>query len=355
MSASHTIIEPKSSPLVERLTSTQRTSLTTPDGTFIEIAYRVYQKGSFSTIYCFALKIGGVFKGRFALKVRMEDKKSPRRSGTIYVLEEHNLLTLITEWSKEQPFQFEQDSEEYYHYLISNKSHYVAKLHFSMVIDGFRYNIMDFYPESLFQILNSWERREIKNREVFIKTVLLDILCGLIDCHEGANFAHRDIKLENILVFQDHFGRWSARLTDFGLSAPRVLTIKNNDDRGTIGGTFIYSSPELLANATLWVNHDEHSTDGEPNPELVTLDLAKADVWATGIIAWQMVLNDYPFPSDKVKEVKRMINNIECLEEQWEKLKTFSPSLYELVKRMLTSSPDERPTARMLLGDPFFQ
>lgn len=73
------------------------------------------------------------------------------------------------------------------------------------------------------------------------------ILVGIEYMH-SLNIAHRDIKLENVLLLRHPNNKLTVLITDFGLS--RVITV----DQGavamsrTICGTQAYMSPEVVAN-----------------------------------------------------------------------------------------------------------
>ena len=108
--------------------------------------------------------------------------------------------------------------------------------------------------------------------------VLGDVLDGLHAAHEHRDergeptqLVHRDLSLRNVLVGTDG----KARLTDFGIakidnSAPRTRT-------GQAKGTIPYMSPEQAA--------------GKP------LD-RRSDVWAIGVVAWELLTGRRLFDQD---------------------------------------------------------
>ena len=79
--------------------------------------------------------------------------------------------------------------------------------------------------------------------------------------------AHRDIKLENILV--DH--NKSAKIIDFGFS----VSFKNKKRLKVLCGTPCYMAPEITARKTY-------------NPCCV-------DVWALGVLLFRMITGFFPF------------------------------------------------------------
>jgi hypothetical protein len=101
---------------------------------------------------------------------------------------------------------------------------------------------------------------------------------------------HKDVKPANILVHEERDGRVQARLTDFGigelLSKERLADIgmsmtafetitRVEDQYGTLSGTQLYIAPELLAGQT---------------PTL------RADIYALGVLLFQMVIGDLKRP-----------------------------------------------------------
>jgi beta-lactam-binding protein with PASTA domain/tRNA A-37 threonylcarbamoyl transferase component Bud32 len=100
--------------------------------------------------------------------------------------------------------------------------------------------------------------------------MLEPVLEGLAAAH-AAGFVHRDIKPENVLISDD--GR--VKVADFGLA--RALTNSTSATTGLIIGTVAYLSPEQ-------VEHGD--ADG------------RSDVYAAGILLYEMVTGDVPHDGD---------------------------------------------------------
>ncbi|XP_039940230.1 testis-specific serine/threonine-protein kinase 1-like [Hirundo rustica] len=98
-------------------------------------------------------------------------------------------------------------------------------------------------------------------------------------CHD-LDFAHRDLKCDNILLDND----LNFKLSDFGFS--KALARDENGKTvlsSTFCGSLAYSAPELL----------EH----------VPCDPRISDMWSLGIILYAMVFASQPFDTSNVKEM----------------------------------------------------
>ena len=108
---------------------------------------------------------------------------------------------------------------------------------------------------------------------------LVQIGSALVEAH-AQHIVHRDLKPSNVLV--DSTGpRVRYVLADFGVgrATEGVQSEKN------VGGTYLYMAPEQLR--------------GRPGPQ--------SDLWAVGVIAYQMLTGKLPFPGPTPQEVARQI------------------------------------------------
>jgi len=102
--------------------------------------------------------------------------------------------------------------------------------------------------------------------------MLHDVIVGL-HWLQACNIVHRDLKLDNLLVSEDH----TVKITDFGLSI-------ENDGQGysRFGGNIKYSAPEILRER--FINKNHNYAYGE-----------RTDVYSFGLIWWQVLTKKNPF------------------------------------------------------------
>ncbi|MBD3392302.1 MAG: protein kinase [Chitinivibrionales bacterium] len=126
---------------------------------------------------------------------------------------------------------------------------------------------------------------------------------------------HRDIKPENIMITPDKV----VKLMDFGAAKPLNLT--SDTMQGMIVGTFHYMSPEQL--------------DGRD------LDV-RSDFFSLGIVLYEMFCGKKPFTAANLTSLIEKIKNAKY--DRPSKLRpSISPLSEELIERLLSKSPDDRP------------
>ncbi len=156
--------------------------------------------------------------------------------------------------------------------------------------------------------------------------ILLDALAGLHAAHEThdaegkpLNIVHRDFSPQNILVGTDGI----AKLTDFGIA--KAASRVGHTNAGVLKGKIAYMSPEQARG--------------------VPLD-RRVDVWAAGVLAWEIVTGRALWP----REAEDLTTLMKLVTEVPPRLKTIdasvSDALDEAVAKALTVNPEERwPTA----------
>ena len=146
--------------------------------------------------------------------------------------------------------------------------------------------------------------------------------------HENG-YIHRDIKPENILLDRNN----NIKLCDFGW----CTKISENQKRKTFCGTIEYMSPEIISNE----NYDKC-----------------VDIWALGILLYEMLHGFSPFKSKNIKlnyeQLKEEIfNNIENGSYVIYKEKELSKECVSLIRKLLEKNDEERINVKEIFPQPW--
>jgi serine/threonine-protein kinase len=137
--------------------------------------------------------------------------------------------------------------------------------------EGTCYLLMDYVEAENLKILHARQDPLLAEN---VAQILIDAATGLSDVHESG-YMHLDFKPENILITRNG----AVRLIDFDMAQPiPQKPVKFSKNPGTPG----YMAPEQLKR--------------EP------MD-ARADIFAFGVSAYELVTNQKPFPGDSPGEI----------------------------------------------------
>mmetsp|Transcript_99525 Transcript_99525/g.214741 ORF Transcript_99525/g.214741 Transcript_99525/m.214741 type:complete len:357 (+) Transcript_99525:18-1088(+) len=208
--------------------------------------------------------------------------------------------------------------------------------------DDFYYSIMAFCTGGeLFEYLDSGSMTESKARKAFVQ-----ILDGLEHMH-SKGVVHRDMSLENLLIFNaDDEDAMQIIIIDWGMAA-RVPMYKSDDGwrdflvppMGCCGKKN-YIAPEVIQNA------DKRTASA--------FSAMRADVWATGVILFMLLTSIPPFESatDSNRAYRAIKQGkLKALLTHWGY--SISSSAQDLLHRMFTSQPHDRPTIQEIRNHPW--
>ena len=194
--------------------------------------------------------------------------------------------------------------------------------------DGLIYLVMPFLKGELLS------DREVRGGPMDITlgvTLLTQMCAGLHHAHE-LQIIHRDLKPENVmLVPDDGDGTERAVIMDFGLAKERRAdpAIAKLTATGIILGTPEFMSPEQIRGRALD---------------------ARSDIYALGIVAFEMFTGKLPFQGRNAQEMM-----IARLRSQPQSVRTLRPDVPEPVEKALTkalqTSPDDRFATAIEFGD----
>lgn len=140
---------------------------------------------------------------------------------------------------------------------------------------------------------------------------------------------HRDIKLENFLIFKELAGTSRIVMIDFGLAKQLKYPDELCDEKS---GTCFYIPPEIISKKP-YTN--------------------KVDIWSLGVTAFGMLSGTLPFYSKKKKNLNHliMLGKFIFHDARWLHI---SNDAKDLIKNMLKVDPEERFSAEQCLRHPFF-
>ncbi len=146
----------------------------------------------------------------------------------------------------------------------------------------------------------------------------LELVDGVLDaiaCAHRAGVVHRDVKPENVLLEPD--GR--PTVTDFGLA--RAVTEATAASTGTVLGTVAYLAPEIVTSGTADT---------------------RADVYAAGIMLFELITGTQPFVADQpIRVAYQHVND--GVPRPSSRVDWLPAEVDELVAALTAIDPDDRP------------
>ncbi len=177
-------------------------------------------------------------------------------------------------------------------------------------IDGALYLLMEYVEGSNLKLMyNDHDPVLVENAA----NIIIDMATALEHVHESG-FMHLDFKPENVLVTRNA----SVRLADFDLAQPIPAKPKKLSKNP---GTPAYMSPEQLL--------------GEPVDQ-------RADIFAFGVAAYELLTNCKPFPGDSPAEIlKKQVNRSDFVTPRQHN-PDLPASLEQTILRCLQQDPAHR-------------
>ena len=165
---------------------------------------------------------------------------------------------------------------------------------------------------TLREYLNERGRFDVKDAINY----LTPILSALTAAHD-LGIVHRDIKPENILISKD--GR--IKIADFGLARGDLIGTTMTAESSVILGSVSYLSPEQVQRG---------------------IADSRSDVYAAGIVAYEMFTGEKPFNGDSPIQIAYMHVN-EAIPRLRSKRKDVPQGLDDLIASATAKNPDDRP------------
>ncbi|MCQ2819191.1 MAG: serine/threonine-protein kinase [archaeon] len=178
--------------------------------------------------------------------------------------------------------------------------------------------------KDLQNVIRFREERPYDEREIC--HIIQQLLFALKYLHLKG-IVHRDLKPENLLFGEENTFE-SIKIIDFGLS-----TYVGAHDRKSCGSPY-FMSPELI--------------EGKFDP--------KSDVWAVGVILYQMLTGSYPFVKEEditvLQAIKQKKLDLGPVKSRPEK---FSNECIDFLKKLLTKEVHKRPSSEEALEHEWFK
>ena len=156
---------------------------------------------------------------------------------------------------------------------------------------------------------------------------IVEQVCDAMTAAHRLDIVHRDLKPDNILVYRDPARRDFVKVVDFGIARIRMADASDElTASGTTVGTIQYMAPEQLLNRP-----------GAVGPW--------SDVYALGVIVFEMVTGERPFAATSMLElaVKHATVTPPLLSASRPELA--GSRLEALVRSMLAKEPADRPAS----------
>jgi len=198
--------------------------------------------------------------------------------------------------------------------IVAQLQHpHILPLHDSGEVDGFLFYVMPFVEgESLRDKL----RRQGALPVSEAVRILREVTDALAHAH-SLGIMHRDIKPDNVMLAGRH-----AQVMDFGVA--KAVSDAGGQQLTTVGvavGTPMYMSPEQATG----------STDVD----------ARSDIYAIGILAYEMLTGEPPFTGPNAQAVLSS-QVLEPAPDITTKRQGIPPAVGEVVRRCLEKNPDDR-------------
>jgi serine/threonine protein kinase len=154
---------------------------------------------------------------------------------------------------------------------------------------------------------------------------IYDIASALRHCH-SKRIIHRDLKPENLLLDEN----CNVKIADFGWSVHAVSSSR----RTTVCGTLDFLAPELCQRK----QYDRN-----------------VDLWALGILLFEMLYGSPPFQASGKQETMNRIKDVNILFPEATDKSFVSPAAWDLITSLLQRDPGKRLPLKKVMLHPWVQ
>ena len=195
----------------------------------------------------------------------------------------------------------------------------IAKLYDTIITDKYILLIQELVNGiSLREYYNTEIRnqKDISEKKLKLLTLIFKQIFSAFDYIHKKNIAHRDIKLENILLTKNN----EIKIIDFGFG----MYNPRNHLQNFFCGTPNYMAPEIIMKKEY--------------------DCQKADMWSLGILLYKLSCADFPFKGKNEKELYKQIIRGKY------KIKEYVPDYVKnIIEKTIKVKPSQRITCEEIL------
>ncbi len=208
-----------------------------------------------------------------------------------------------------------------------NNRNLVKVSDFGATSDGLQYLVMEFIEGSTLEryLLEQRQRGRMPLPPAQALQFADQILNGLGEAHKKG-IVHRDLKPANIMKGSEHGGQVVLKIVDFGLASEAPVRLSGEARSQSAQSSLLAGTPEFIA----------------PEQAQGLRGDGRADLYALGVMLYQMLSGRLPFVSESVLELVRLHSfarppPLSSLD------RSLPDGVCELVHSLLEKDPNKRP------------
>jgi serine/threonine protein kinase len=234
---------------------------------------------------------------------------------------------------------------------------FVIRLFGHIIINDKMYIFMEYADgRTLHSIYKAYRAKSMPIDETKVKLWFYEV-CVAVNYMHSKGFAHRDIKLENILLRKPRNvdgtlvvgGHRICKLSDFGLSRLCYSRKGGVTMSSSFGGTIRYMAPEIL-------RLHPSAKKAMPIPDDYSFDPFVSDLWALGVLLYTLVTYGNPYDvnrNDPVPALRTMYESSYRYPKAV--IHVLSQDVKDLIRQLLEPISEKRITFRGILCHPWLR